>query len=407
MLVSYIKNNTYFIAPRHFSLKFSKESPEPIISESLMIYLKKAKDQIEYNLDNWDDFKKFVNPYEYIHTIVYKEKVPVSRFFPVSRSFYKLVEIINYFSILNNYENCKIKSFHLAEGPGGFIEAMAFLRQNQTINKYTNKNDEYWGITLLKNEPGIPNWNKLKDKIRREKIEGVHFFLGKNDKGNLFDIDNFRNCALNHGNSCDILTGDGGFDFSLNFADQEKVAVKLLLVQILYAIIMQKKGGNFIIKFFDMFTNASMELIYILKSFYNTVIVTKPKTSRYANSERYIVCRGFILNSSRIFVSVFENIINEINENEERSLVKILDLNIPFFFRTNLEQANILLGKQQLSTINNTNHLIQAPKNDKIIKMVKSNREKCVKWCEENNIPYNKSRNENVFLKGKTRKHKH
>ena len=72
----------------------------------------------------------------------------------------------------------------------------------------------------------------------------------------------------------------------------------------------------------------------------------------------------------------------------------------------NLEQANILLGKQQLSIINTTNQLILAPKNDKITKIVKSNRDKCVQWCVDNNIPYNKTKNENIFLKRQIRPEK-
>lgn len=401
MLVNYIKNNIYFVAPRHFFLTFSNGTVPVNVSESLMYYLEKAKDQIEQHVEQWDVFKKYINTYEYIHTTVHKERKPVSQLTPVSRSFYKLIEIVNYFGILNDHEDEKIKTFHLAEGPGGFIEAITYLRRGSGYD------DEYWGVTLLENKYGVPNWNKLQSKLNENDLERIKFFLGKDNKGDLFDYENFLQCSKNHGNSCDLITADGGFDFSLNFADQEKVAVKLLLVQILYALIMQKKNGTFIIKFFDMFSYASMELLYILKSFYDTVIITKPKTSRYANSERYIVCRNFINESTRIFESGFVNLIKEIrNAPNDMNLVRILNLDILHFFKVNLEQANILLGKQQLSIINTTNQLILAPKNDKITKIVKSNRDKCVQWCVDNNIPYNKTKNENIFLKRQIRPEK-
>jgi 23S rRNA U2552 (ribose-2'-O)-methylase RlmE/FtsJ len=305
-----------------------------------------------------------------------------------------------------------LKTFHIAEGPGGFIEAIAHLRKeyNSSNNQFRTNDeivkDAYWGLTLLKNEPGIPSWRKLKDKIRRDNIENVNFFMGKNEEGNLFDYENLEECGRNHYNSCDIVTADGGFDFSLNFEDQERVATKLLLVQILYAIILQKKGGTFIIKFFDMFNYASLELVYILKSFYSTVIVTKPKTSRYANSERYIVARHYIYDSSRIFIAPFISIIKRLSseESNNENIMRILNIDLPHFFVSNMEQANILLGKQQLMTINNTNQLIKTGKNDKIEKMVKMNKEKSVKWCLENNIPHNKIRNENIFKKKNTMK---
>jgi 23S rRNA U2552 (ribose-2'-O)-methylase RlmE/FtsJ len=321
----------------------------------------------------------------------------VAQLNPVSRSFYKLIEIINYFNILDYYKTSSLKTFHLAEGPGGFIEAIEYLRRNENLAD-VNTEDEYWGLTLLEKTYGIPSWSKLQSKINKYGLSNINFFLGKDNRGDLYDIENFTECVKTHKNSCDILTGDGGFDFSLNFADQEKVAVKLLLVQSLYAIMMQKKSGTFIIKFFDMFTYASMELLYLLKSFYKIVIITKPKTSRYANSERYIVCRDFMMNSTVIFEPIFKDLIQTIKENDA-NLVRFLNVDIPHYFKLNLEQSNILLGKQQLTTINNTNQLIQAPKNDKITKLVKNNREKCVRWCVDNNIPYNKVKTENIFLK--------
>ena len=105
---------------------------------------------------------------------------------------------------------------------------------------------------------------------------------------------------------------------------------------------MQKKGGTFIIKFFDMFTYASMELLYLLKSFYKTVIITKPKTSRYANSERYIVCRNFMMNSTLIFQTTFVNLIQKIKDSDE-NLVRILNVDIPYYFKLNLEQVRLKL----------------------------------------------------------------
>ena len=42
-----------------------------------------------------------------------------------------------------------------------------------------------------------------------------------------------------------IVTADGGFDFSVDFNNQEQLAFRLLLTQVFYAITMQKYNGNF------------------------------------------------------------------------------------------------------------------------------------------------------------------
>ena len=56
---------------------------------------------------------------------------------------------------------------------------------------------------------------------------------------------------------------------------------------------MQKQGGHFILKVFDIFHQSSVELIYLLSCFYERVYIIKPHTSRHANSEKYIVCKKF------------------------------------------------------------------------------------------------------------------
>ena len=68
-------------------------------------------------------------------------KYSISKLKPLSRAFYKLIEICNIFELLKKYENKQLTSFHLAEGPGGFIEAINFLRKNTR--------DSYHAITLL------------------------------------------------------------------------------------------------------------------------------------------------------------------------------------------------------------------------------------------------------------------
>ena len=57
-------------------------------------------------------------------------------------------------------------TFHLAEGPGGFIEAIADMRKD-TDGNY-NPNDTYFGMTLIKdNDLSIPGWRKTTDFINK------------------------------------------------------------------------------------------------------------------------------------------------------------------------------------------------------------------------------------------------
>ena len=108
----------------------------------------------------------------------------------------------------------------------------------------------------------------------------------------------------------DLITADGGFDFSMDFNKQEEYITKLLFGQVCYALCIQKPGGSFILKIFDCFMEHTIDILYILSSFYEKVYITKPHTSRYANSEKYIVCKNFLFNSIYDFYPIIKKFLN-------------------------------------------------------------------------------------------------
>ena len=113
------------------------------INKTLLIYLNTIKTEIDNRQAEWDKFKKYTNPYEYIHTLVPNSQQSVCKLKPLSRSFYKMIELFNMMNIREILsDNCK--TFHLAEGPGGFIEAICYIRQNI--------NDKYYGMTLINDD---------------------------------------------------------------------------------------------------------------------------------------------------------------------------------------------------------------------------------------------------------------
>ena len=109
----------------------------------------------------------------------------------------------------------------------------------------------------------------------------------------------------------DIITGDGGFDFSIDYNRQEGLAIRLLITQIAYAVAMQNKNGVFILKMFDLFLLPSFQIVYLLSTLYKKVFIIKPNTSRYANSEKYIVCLGFKNTNNLDLVQKFYRILTQ------------------------------------------------------------------------------------------------
>ena len=69
---------------------------EMLISHTLNMHLCEIKAQIEdCGEEPWDSVKKYTNPFEFIHTAIpnCKTYTTVSKLRPLSRSFYKMIEL--------------------------------------------------------------------------------------------------------------------------------------------------------------------------------------------------------------------------------------------------------------------------------------------------------------------------
>jgi 23S rRNA U2552 (ribose-2'-O)-methylase RlmE/FtsJ len=133
-----------------------------------ILNIEKNKINSYYNNNSlWDKVKKFSNEYEFIYTSSYvNEYKNISNYNPISRSFFKLWEILNNFNFIIPKNITNLKTAHIAEGPGGFIECIyKFLEKNNL-----NCNVEIHGVTLLSNNRTIPNWKIKKNYISKYNI---------------------------------------------------------------------------------------------------------------------------------------------------------------------------------------------------------------------------------------------
>ena len=384
------------VSPNNLKLKVNnKDSNQEIpifINKSTLYYLNKIKSKINSYLSNWDTIKKYTNTYEFIHTVIPDSKFSISKYKPISRAFFKLVEIYNTHDILNIPGG--IKTFHLAEGPGGFIEATYKLRNNS--------NDIYYGMTLLdENNNYIPGWDKF--KLNMNSHNNVIIERGADNTGNLYNPQNLLYCKQHFGNSMNIITGDGGFDFSVDFNNQENNAFRLIFTQVAYALTMQKYNGTFILKIFDLFLKSTNDIIFLLSCFYKEILIYKPHTSRHANSEKYIVCKGFKCQNTAKISNKLINILKILQniDFDTKYIYSIIDIDIPHYTINLVNEINVIYCQKQIDNIHHTIKLIKnKDKNEKIKTLKLNNIQKCINWCKKNNIEYNKyNKIPNIFLK--------
>ena len=155
----YIINDFLFaIQQDEISMNYEyQKKDELILNPSLKEEVSKIKQEIEKYANKWDEYKKITNKYEYINSSFYLEKLNINScvcsYKPISRSYFKMIEILTQFKF--NLPQV-INSFHLAEGPGGFIEALEKFR--------SCRHDTYTGMTLIQtNDRDIPKWSKIQN----------------------------------------------------------------------------------------------------------------------------------------------------------------------------------------------------------------------------------------------------
>ena len=73
----------------------------------------------------------------------------------------------------------------------------------------------------------------------------VKIECGATGTGDLLEVDNLKYCNERYKNSMNIITADGGFDFSIDFNQQEILASKLLICSGKFCYFYAKSGWRF------------------------------------------------------------------------------------------------------------------------------------------------------------------
>lgn len=336
-----------------------------------------------YNNKTWDKYKKLSNEFELIFTTP-NTKSNVSLYNPVSRSFFKMWEIIFDFQndLLKSFslKSNPIKCLFLAEGPGGFLEAVMKYRNN--------KNDHYYGMTLRPDTKSIPEW-----KLKKFDMSNITTLYGADNTGNLYNLENTHYLEQILGaNSMEMITADGGFDFSSDFNNQEDQSMKLIRCEVYCALHLLKADGAFVLKIFDMFHHLTINLMSILKQCFKTIHIIKPLTSRPANSEKYLLCTGYMVNEGREQITYLKNIImkksasprkKQIFENTDLSLLSKIIL-----YNSYYTSRQVYYIQKTIDLIDSFDDCVASMRNKKYDELLVSNYKKCQQWCQKYGIPY-------------------
>ncbi|KAF9309262.1 FtsJ methyltransferase domain-containing protein 2 [Podila horticola] len=184
------------------------------------------------------------------------------------------------------------KTFRFADlcsGPGGFSEYLLWRKHTW------GERARGWAITLK------GDLDFALDRFHRDTAvaDTLKTFYGADGTGNLLKTENIEAFAdlveaESSGFGVGLVSADGGISVDGDEAVQETLLQRLILCQILTMFKILQKGGDFVVKIFDIFTPVTAGLVWILSRHFEKICVVKPLTSRPMNSERYVVCRHLL-----------------------------------------------------------------------------------------------------------------
>jgi hypothetical protein len=385
----------YYIIPKNnfnfeLSLKLTNDDIKPCISLSLIFYLTAAYTQLfkledVKNITNITNEKvltedianekvlteditidyvnKIVNPFEFIHTNVPGSILSVSKVKPDANIFFELMEIFQMFNINDILATKnKINIAHLTPNHTSTTYLLNMLREEN--NDFIIVEDFDYNKLYTKFVNNNPVTNNIKTKLDLIIIE-------------------FRQC---------------------DYANTTQYIYNMLLSLIIITKY-QANLGTCIIKIDNIFYKAIIDIIFLLSSFYDKILLIKPIISNITKSERFIVCKSFncgIVENSNIRNKIDEQILTKLNYSgtDDKCISSLINDEIPYYFLNKLEESNAVIGQQQLESYDQIINIFKNRNRDeKIENLKRQNIQKCIQWCEKNQLPHNKFIDKvNIFL---------
>jgi cap1 methyltransferase len=252
--------------------------------------LEKLKENIQpYNrTELWDLAKRIKNPFELISSFSSRLRLPKSTccLHPLSRSFFKMIEMLHHLEFFERHKNPKLKSLHICEGPGGFIEAFHYLAEEKNRIILASH-----AMTLRSTHVMIPGWKRASQFL--QKHTNINLLFGPKKTGDIYDPENQKACLEAVGQSgAHLVTADGGFDFSDDFVNQEKNILRLIVCSCIILLECVAHEGDIVLKMFDCNSIVTRDIVRIMSSCFVNWAMYKPVTSRPCNSEWYFIGKG-------------------------------------------------------------------------------------------------------------------
>jgi len=328
--------------------------------------------------EEWELRKKITNPYEAIFSGSSDTNFPsLAKVHPLSRSYFKMIEmlhVIDFWRLVS--KGVPFRSAHVCEGPGGFLQCI--------VEKLKEKHIPIGAIhamTLRPTKSHIPGWRRSIQFLR--KYPQIQLEYGADDTGNILLFENQAAFCARSAES-NIFTADGGFDFSVDYSNQEQMAFPLLLASFTMGLASLAKGGTMIIKLFDIYSHATQDLFIGTARLFQSFTIYKPATSRPCNSERYFIATGYIGIKNIQSSNWIQHLREAQSKHKQSPLTRLVEEDWPSSILQAVYEQIEWQEKQQVHSIEETIMFDMSTLEEKIAKNIKMSK----KWCKCFGVPH-------------------
>jgi len=282
-----------------------------------------------------------------------------------------------------NKHDPELKSFHAAEAPGNFIVCL-----NHFLSDLNNINWQWLAESYVPDS----NLGTLGDDYGIIQKFKKRWLLGIEENGDICSSANIRSFSHELPKKIGYInfyTGDGKIETS-DYAEEEKTNIRILYGQILCCLKILQPGGHAVIKMFTTFETPTICILYLMRLLFWELYIFKPKTSRGANSEVYLIAkdyRGITPSVMSKLLNWFDGVSDEVIQNY--GIFKYDEIDDSFIDQ--IIELSIVLAKSQKKHLDRNFEIYKKYAENGILMQLVSDmeevRKKCAKkWLESNNM---------------------
>jgi cap2 methyltransferase len=249
-------------------------------------------------------------------------------------------------------------TFHIAEAPGNFILAINHYVYNHRSQMHWN-----WYANSFKDIFGSKDGQYLDDNYGIMKSYPDKWLYGADSDGDITSPANIETFAETFPQTLNFVTSDVKYvPLVEDYNEEENQNIPVQMGHLLISLRTLKKGGTALLKEFTFMETAKIAQLWLLACVFKELQIIKPVTSRPANSEVYVLCKGYKANLTELQMLRLTNYMRYIRylTDGAPSLFQLSD--IPKAFVGAVIKLNEQLADQQKTGIKRNLELVYAYK---------------------------------------------